>query len=328
MTIRHRLLALTVVVLWGLNFIAIHAGLEHFPPFFFAGLRFAVMAIPVILFVPWPNVQLRWFLLYGIGFGTIQFAFLFLAMHIGMPTGLASLVLQSSAPFTVLLGVLLLGETMSLRQSGGLLVALAGMVVIGVDRAMHGEGVAVIGILLTLAGGFGWALGNIGSRLAQPDSALRLTLWMSVVPPLPLFALSLIFDGPTAGVHSLTTLGDHSGLVALVGLAYVVFLGTIAGSGLWTHLLSHFPASQVAPFSLLVPVVGITASWLLLDEVPTVAEVVGGVVIIVGCMVGMSRARRSDHATVAPDPTASDPTVSGCATGAPDDMAPTVRPTV
>ena len=105
MSSRDRVLGLTVVLLWGFNFIAIRLGLNHFPPFFFAALRFAVMAVPVMLFVRFPRVRIRWFLLYAIGFGTLQFAFLFLAMELGMPTGLASLVLQTSAPFTVLLGV-------------------------------------------------------------------------------------------------------------------------------------------------------------------------------------------------------------------------------
>ena len=159
-----------MVLLWGLNFLAIHAGLEHFPPLFFAALRFAVMAVPVILFVPRPNVPLRWLLLYGIGFGTIQFAFLFLAMDQGMPTGLASLVLQSSAPFTVLLCVLFLGERMSGRQVIGISVAIAGMVVIGVDRATHGASAALLPVLLTLVAGLGWAFGNIGSRKARPTT--------------------------------------------------------------------------------------------------------------------------------------------------------------
>ena len=95
MSTRDRLLGLTVVVLWGLNFLAIRVGLDHFPPFFFAALRFLVIAVPVVLFVPRPKVPLKWLLLYGFGFGFLQFAFLFAAMAAGMPTGLASLVLRS-----------------------------------------------------------------------------------------------------------------------------------------------------------------------------------------------------------------------------------------
>jgi O-acetylserine/cysteine efflux transporter len=291
MSIRDRMLALTVVVLWGLNFLAIHAGLEHFPPLFFAALRFGVMAVPVILFVPRPQVPLRWFLLYGVGFGTIQFAFLFLAMDQGMPTGLASLVLQSSAPFTVVLCVLLLGEKMSLRQTVGITVAVGGMVVIGVDRAAHGASAGLIPVILTLVAGLGWAFGNIGSRLARPRNALYMALWLSVVPPIPLYALSLAVEGPSAGFESITTLGSRTGLIALGGLAYVVVLGTIAGAGLWAYLMTRHPASRVAPFSLLVPVVGITAAWLILGETPTGWELFGGAVVIIGCFAGVTGQR-------------------------------------
>ncbi|GAB93621.1 putative amino acid efflux protein [Gordonia rhizosphera NBRC 16068] len=313
MTNRDRLLGLGVVAMWGFNFIAIRLGLDHFPPFFFAALRFAVMAVPVVLFVRFPQVRMRWFLLYAVGFGMVQFAFLFLAMHLGMPTGLASLVLQSSAPFTVLLGVLFLRERMSPLQVVGIAAAVAGMVIIGVDRATHstlGLG-AVVPMILTVLAGLSWAVGNIGSRLAvqkgparsapgarqsgpagsapgaRLDDPLRMTLWMSVVPPIPMFAMSLVLDGPTAGTDSLTTLGSRSGVLALVGLAYVVLLGTIAGSGLWTMLMSRYEASRVAPLSLLVPVIGITAAWLLLGETPTAVEVGGAVIVIVGCAAGV-----------------------------------------
>ncbi len=295
MTTRDRLLGLTVVVLWGLNFIAIRVGLDHFPPFFFAALRFAVMAVPVVLFVKFPRVQMRWFLLYAVGFGFGQFAFLFLAMNLGMPTGLASLVLQTSAPFTVLLGVFFLRERLVPAQILGIAIAVAGIVVIGVDRAGHssiGVGI-VVPMVLTVLAGLSWAFGNIGSRLAQPDDALRMTLWMSVVPPIPFLALSFATEGPRADLTSLTTLGSSSGLIALVGLAYVVLLGTIAGSGLWTMLMKRYEASRVAPLSLLVPVVGISAAWLLLGEVPSGVEIAGAALVIAGCAAGVLAAPRS-----------------------------------
>ncbi|MDI9975092.1 EamA family transporter [Rhodococcus sp. IEGM 1307] len=279
MTSRDRLLGLTVVVLWGLNFLAIRAGLDHFPPFFFAALRFFVIAIPVILFVPRPQVPLKWLLVYGLGFGVGQFAFLFWAMHVGMPTGLASLVLQSSAPFTVVLGAVLLRERLRPAQVSGLLVAMAGMTLIGWDRAQHA---ALLPVALTLLAGLSWAVGNIGNRKAASDQPMRLMLWMCVIPPLPMLALSLGVEGPSAGWNSLTSSLEGTGPLALAGLAYIVILGTVAGSGLWTALLSRYPAGMVAPFSLLVPIVGIGASWLVLHEEPSMLSLIGGVVVIAG----------------------------------------------
>ncbi|MFC9660792.1 EamA family transporter [Nocardia sp. NPDC127606] len=283
MTSRDRLLGLTVVVLWGLNFLAIRIGLDHFPPFFFVALRFAVIAIPVLIFIPRPAVRTRWLLLYGTGFGILQFAFLFTAMRTGMPTGLASLVLQSSAPFTVMLGAVLLRERLRPVQVAGLAVAVFGMVVIGVDRMANAT---LLPVLLTLAGGLGWAFGNIGARQAGADSPgynpLHLTLWMSVVPVVPMLALSMAVEGPGTGFRAVGAAFSADGLPALGAVAYIAVLATVCGSGLWTYLMSRYPAGTVAPLSLLVPVVGIAAAWVVLDEQPSVAALIGGAIVIAG----------------------------------------------
>jgi O-acetylserine/cysteine efflux transporter len=286
MPARDRLLAMLVAVLWGCNFLAIHATLGQFPPMFAGALRFVVIAIPTVLFVPWPRVKLRYLLGYGLGFGTGQFAFLFVAMDTGMPTGLASLVLQASAPFTVLLGAVLLRERVSARQLIGILLAVAGMAAIAWQQAGHA---ALLPVILTLLAALSWAFGNLSMRRAEPDNPLHLTLWMSVVPPLPMFALSLLLEGPAAQWHSLTTLGTPTGLVGLAGLAYVVLLGTVVGSGIWTTLMRRNPAGVVAPFSLLVPVVGLTASFFVLNEQPSVLEIVAAAVVIGGVLVGSLR---------------------------------------
>ncbi|MFF0489430.1 EamA family transporter [Nocardia sp. NPDC004068] len=291
MSNRDRLLGLAVVLLWGLNFLALHVGLEHFPPFFFAGLRFAVLAIPVVLLVPRPRVPVRWLVLYGAGFGIAQFAFLFTAMRAGMPTGLASLVLQSSAPFTVVLGAILLRERLRPSQFAGLGVAVLGMAVIGWDRAQHAT---VVPVLLTLAAGLGWAFGNIGSRLAAASDAghrvdpLHLTLWMAVVPPVPMFALSAAVEGPATGWRALADAFTPAGWPALAALAYTAVLATLVGSGLWTYLMGRYPAGAVAPLSLLVPVVGIGTAWLFLGERPSAPALAGAVVVIAGAFAATS----------------------------------------
>ncbi|MFI1464995.1 EamA family transporter [Nocardia carnea] len=293
MTSRDRLLAATVVLLWGVNFLAIRVGLDHLPPFFFAALRFAIIAVPALLFIPRPQVRWRWILLYGTGFGILQFAFLFTAMRIGMPTGLASLVLQSSAPFTVVLGAVLLRERLRPVQVAGLLVAVAGMALIGWNQFAHA---ALLPVLLTLAAGFGWALGNIGARQASVEAPginpLHLTLWITTVPVLPLLAISAVWEGPTTGVEALLDTFTADGWPALVALGYTAVLATVVGSGLWTYLMSRYPAGSVAPLSLLVPVVGFTAAWLFLGETPAPASLIGGAVVIAGAFAATAGARK------------------------------------
>jgi drug/metabolite transporter (DMT)-like permease len=285
-TLRHRLLAGLVAILWGGNFIAIHVGLEHFPPLFLAGLRFLVLAVPTVLLVPWPRVPLRYLLGFGLGFGTVQFIFLFIAMDIGMPTGLASLVLQASAPFTVLLGALLLRERISPRQGIGIAIALLGLATIAVTRA---QVAAVLPVLLTLLGALGWAFGNLASRLAAAPNPMHLTLWMSVVPPIPLLAMSFVWEGPGAGWDALRAAVTPDGLPGVVALGYIAVLGTLVGSGIWVGLMRRYPAGVVAPYSLLVPVVGIGLAATLLGERPSVVELVAAAVIVGGVLLGTPR---------------------------------------
>jgi O-acetylserine/cysteine efflux transporter len=288
MTPRDRLIAVAVAACWGVNFPATHVALEHFPPLFMVALRFTLLAVPTLLFVPRPDVPLRWLLGYGAGFGILQFAFLYLGMDHGMPPGLASLVLQSSAPFTVVLGALLLRERLGRRQIAGVVVAAVGLAGIAAHRSLHA---GLLPIVLTLCGGLGWALGNLASRQAHPPKPLHLTLWMSVVPPLPMFALSLAVEGPSAQWHSLATLTSGNGPRACLGLLYVVVVATVLGSGAWTTLMSRYPAGVVAPFSMLVPVFGIGSSWLLLRETTDWVELAFGGLVVAGVLAGVRTTR-------------------------------------
>src|ERR1700712_3014424 len=193
MTTRDRLLAVLVAVCWGLNFPATALALEPFPPLLMVAVRFALIAVPTLVFVPRPAVPLRWLIGIGLGIGIVQFAFLYLGMASGMPSGLASLVLQASAPFTVLIAGVFLHEKLSARQFGGVALAVVGLAVIAVHRA---QTAAWVPVLLTLCGALGWAGGNACTRRAQAPNALHLTLWSAVVPPLPMLGLALVVEGP------------------------------------------------------------------------------------------------------------------------------------
>ncbi|MXG90861.1 EamA family transporter [Nocardioides flavescens] len=298
MPLSARLLALLVAVTWGFNFVAIHLSLEQFPPLLCAAVRFTVIAVPVVLFVPRPRgVPLRWLLAYGAGFGVAQFVFLYVAMAVGMPAGLASLVLQSSAPFTVVLAAALLHERLSGRQVAGVLVAVAGLLGIAASRAELGGAATLLPVLLTMLGGLGWAFGNLASRLAWREAvaagrpprgadSLRLVLWVSVVPPLPLALASLLVEGPHRIAGAFTGLGTRTGLLALAGLAFTVMVATLVGQVIWSALMARHPSSSVAPFSMLVPVVGMVAAHVLLGEATPWREVALGAVVVAGVLVG------------------------------------------
>lgn len=299
MTGRDRLLALLVPVLWGLNFPATAFALQHWPPFLGAAMRFALLAVPTVLLVPRPAVKVRWLVAMGLTLGVAQFAFLYLAMASGMPSGLASLVLQASAPLTVVLGVVLLGERLTPARVGGVTLSVAGLAWIAADRSQPAPALA---IGLTLAGGLGWALGNLCSRQAKADRPFNLTLWMSVVPPLPLFALSWLFDGPQRIQTAFLTAFTPQAVVPNLGLAYIVLCATVVGYGVWNTLLSRYPSGQVAPWSMLVPVVGVLSSWAVFGERPGMVEVLAGVLVVLGVLVATGTLRWRRPEPVLPSP--------------------------
>lgn len=287
MTPKDLLLALLVIVVWGLNFVVIKVGLHGMPPMLMGALRFMLAAFPAILFVRRPQVPLRWMLAYGMTISVGQFAFLFYAMYVGMPAGLASLVLQSQAFFTLFFAALFLGERLRGSNLFGLLVAASGLVLIGLQG---GQAMTLAGFALTIAAASMWALGNVVTRKLGKVNLVGLVVWGSLIPPLPFLALSLWLEGPELISQSLRTFSLDSLLV----LAYLAFGATILGYGLWSRLLSRYPASQVAPFSLLVPVVGISSSALLLGERLGGLQMVGAALVMAGLLINIWGGRLLD----------------------------------
>jgi O-acetylserine/cysteine efflux transporter len=278
------LLALVVITVWGLNFVVIKIGLQGVPPLLLGALRFMLVLFPAILFIPRPQLPWRWLLAYGLTISLGQFAFLFYAMAVGMPAGLASLVLQAQAFLTLLFAVPLLGERVRAGQWLGLLVAAAGLTLIGLQS---GQGMTLAGFALTLCAASMWALGNIVSRRIGRVDILGLVIWGALVPPLPFLALSLWLEGPATLERALLGLD----LTSLLAIAYLAFAATMLGYGLWGRLLSRYPASQVAPFSLLVPVVGLSASALLLGERLDTQQGAGVGLVLAGLLVNLYGAR-------------------------------------
>jgi O-acetylserine/cysteine efflux transporter len=288
MPARHVLLALVVMVVWGVNFVVVDVALDTFPPLLLGALRFTLVALPAVFLIRPPKVHWRWVLAVGVFSSGIQFALLFVAMDVGMPAGLASLVLQLQAMFTILLAVALLGERPRRRQLGGAVLALAGIAIIAGGR---GEDVPLAAVLLSCGAALSWAAGNIATRRAQAPDAKALLVWSSLVPPIPLFAMSLALEDRGEIGTALSSF-DVGGTLALL---YIVVLSTGFGYGAWTWLLTRHPASTVAPFTLAVPVVGIGSAWLMLGEQPNRWELLGAAVVMAGLALTVLGYRRRDE---------------------------------
>jgi O-acetylserine/cysteine efflux transporter len=272
---RHAVLALVVAICWAVNFVVIDIGLESFPPLLFAALRFGLTALPAVFFVRRPDVRWRVVVAVGLFIGVGQFGVLFVAMNTGLPAGLASVIAPLQPVFTIPLAVVALGERPSLRQVVGVSLAIAGLGTIALGRA---HGVPLQAVALGVASAASWGCGNVVTRAARPQRPFSLLVWSSLAAPAPLLGLSLIFEG-TARWHSAASSIHPSGVAAL---AYVVVVSTFFGYGTWYWLLSRHPASTVAPFTLLVPVVGILTAWLVRDEHPTSGELLGSLIVLIG----------------------------------------------
>ena len=280
MSPRDLLLALIVVIAWGVNFVVIKVGLHGVPPMLLGALRFMLAAFPAIFFVKRPQLPWRWLLAYGVTISLGQFAFLFSAMYVGMPAGLASLVLQAQAFFTLIFAAFFLHERFRLPNVAGLLIAAAGLAVIGMQG---GHAMTLAGFLLTLCAACSWALGNIVTKKVGKVDLVGLVVWGSLIPPLPFLALSYALEGPQRIAAALSGISAMS----IFAIVYLAFIATLIGYGLWSRLLSRYPAGQVAPFSLLVPIVGLASASLFLDERLSGAQIAGAVLVMAGLAVNV-----------------------------------------
>jgi O-acetylserine/cysteine efflux transporter len=261
--------AAAVVVIWGLNFVAIKVGLRDFTPFQLGAARFLFSLLPLALWVRPPPIGIGWLAAYGLLQGAGQFGFLFVALKVGMTAALSPLVMQMQVFVTALLGAVLLGERIGRPLKTGLLLAGAGLGCFAVGASMPKEAgagaVTIAGLLLNLTAASMWAGSNIVVRRLQMRGvrydALSLVVWGSAVSAAAFVAASALFDDPADRWN-----WTEASPLAWLSVAYIGWGANVLAYWLWTSLLTRHPASRVAPFSLGVPVVGVLAGMLLLGE--------------------------------------------------------------
>ncbi|MFT7325185.1 MAG: O-acetylserine/cysteine efflux transporter [Rhodoferax sp.] len=273
----HLLFALSVVFVWGTNFVVIRLGLDGLPPLLYATLRFVFSALPWLLFIRRPAVPWHKLAAVGVLLGG-QFALLFLAMDGNISPGLASLVVQVQVFFTIGLSLYLLGEYVRGYQLGGLALAVAGLAVIAshLDATLTAKG-----LLLVLAAAFCWACANMVVKTVGRVNMLGFMVWSSVFAVPPLLALSWWLEGPQLMANSL--LQASTGV--WVSVIWQAIGNTLYGYGVWNWLLARHPAATVTPLSLLVPVFGMTASALSLGESLPPWKLVAGALVLCGLLV-------------------------------------------
>lgn len=287
MPISHLLLALLVVLIWGMNFLFVSFGLTEIPPLLLCALRFLLASVPAIFFIKPPGASFRIIAIYGLVMFALQFALLFLGMSMGMPAGVASILLQVQVFFSMFFAVVFLDEQPNLGQILGALVSFSGIALV----AMHFDSdVSLAGFLFILAAAATWGIGNLITKQIKggtTSNTMALIVWGSFIACLPMFIISLLIEGPASFVATMA----HITWKGVGSLFYIVFASTWIGYGVWNWLIARYPVGMIAPFALLVPVVAMLSSVLFLGESFQLWKLVAGLLVIGGLCINILGSR-------------------------------------
>lgn len=257
---------------WGSGFVAITIGFDYFPPIFFVALRFLIL-VPLVFIIPRNGIQWRWIFSVGFLLGVCVYGLWYVGMYSGMPTGTASLLLQTQSVFTILFAIVILKDIPTKYQKWGTVLAFAGMLIIGAKMISGGT---LLSFFIILAAAMFWGVLNIIMKKSGNVEQYRLMVWASLIPPLPLIGLSFIFEeGQRAALMDMTLLG-------VLILLYTGVLGTVVAFAIWGKLIQKYSPTVISPFSLLVPIYATFLSAVILGEEFDLLKIVGSVTVFTG----------------------------------------------
>ncbi|MFM9890773.1 MAG: DMT family transporter [Rickettsiales bacterium] len=270
--------AILVAVCWGANFSAAHLAMQEFPPLLTVLLRFvgiSVLLAPFALTRPWP--RLRDALVISFLLVSLQFGLLFTALSMGLSITSTIIATQLGVPFSCVFAAIVFKDYLGPWRAGGLAVAFVGVIVVAgtPNAASHG-----LAFALAMAAALSWSCANLYMKRAPKIATVPFLFWTSLFAVPPLLALSLLIEHPT--VELLASAHAHT----WAAIAYSLIFSSVIGYGLWNYLISHYPVSQVVPYSLLVPVAGIAVGALMFADEPVgTRSLIGGALTIVGVAV-------------------------------------------
>ncbi|WP_227732118.1 EamA family transporter [Yersinia proxima] len=291
------LIALLITAIWGVNFSIIKLGLITADPLILAGIRFTLCALPAVFFIKKPDTSWRYIIGYGLLFCIGLWGIVNLGIKAGISAGIASLVLQFGAFFTMVLGAFLFHENLSKYQYIGIFVALLGLTSI---IFISDGSVTFIGLALVLCGAVVWGLVSIIIKKSDTKQVFSFLVWSSLFSPIPLFILSYLFNGPSG----FTELAIHFNTTTLFSILFQVYPNTLFAYWVWNSLLTKYPVSVVAPLSLLVPIFGMLGSVMIFNESIPSGKIIAMVFIISGLIIGlygkrlMGRLKRKSSVTL------------------------------
>ncbi len=283
-------LALLVVIIWGSTFTVIKLGLIGMPPMVLVALRFTVAAFPAVFLIKKPEIAWKYIVAYGLTAGLGQFACDIYSLYLGMPAGIASVIMQSHVFLTFIFAFLILKDKIDGKEILGLIIATIGIILlslnVGFDEIVTVPPISLF--LQLLAAGF-WAFSSIvikkAARAAKKEKkkldVFGLVVWSSLIPIIPFFIFGMLLDSPEVVYKSIIGLDLNYMLIII----YLSYAATLFGFSIWGRLLRSYDAGKVALLSLLVPVSGLFIGWVVMGEVLSNVQIMGVVTVILGLLV-------------------------------------------
>ena len=278
MSTKHVVMAFSIVVLWGLNFVTLKIVVLSLPPIFLAGLRFFLISFPWIFFVPKPKVSNKQFFSLPITLGVLQYSLLYYGMSTGLSAGLSAVILQTQSFFTVIMSAFLIKEKPSLNEIIGLIIGILGVIIL----LTYNDGdFKLEAIFIILAAAISLGVANIQLKNLGNINMVSFLIWISPLAAILLFIISFILE------YDLLLKIDFWNIEIKVFLSifYTAYISTVIGFTMWQYLLNKYKSIQITPYGLLVPVTGSIFGYIILNEVLEIYQIISGIIIIIGLMV-------------------------------------------
>ena len=283
MNFRDFILLSAVCFVWGLNLVVTRwvvadAGV---PPLFFAGMRFAGIALVLFWFLrPIPK-NLGTLFLIAMGMGAVHFALLFMGLA-NAEASSVSVVGQLGVPFSTLMSMAFLGEVVGWRRGLGIMLAFAGAILIAVDPNTFelSYGLLYVVFAAVVASGAG-----ILMKRMPAISAMQMQAWIGLFSFAPLFAVSGLVEGDQNSWGAFV----EGGWLVWAATAFAVLGVSVFGHGGFYSLIKKYDISLLSPLTLMTPVWGVVLSIVLLGEVMTLQLIVGAAISLGGVFVILVR---------------------------------------
>jgi len=280
MQIKDIFLAILITMIWGINFSFIKLGLDTLDPFMITAIRFTLVAFPLVFFIKRPDVKFKYLVSYGFFFGVGVWGITTLGIFYGISAGIASLLIQMSVFFAILLGVILLNESINKTQILGFVISAIGITLIA---TVTDGSVSIIGFVLVLIGSVFMAIVSLIVKKSNTKDMFSFLVWSSLFSIIPLFLLSYLTNGSEVFINFATIIDTK----AILAILFIVYPTTLFGYWAWNKLLQKYPISSVAPLALLVPFFGLAGSYIIFDEQLGLIKIIASIFIILGLIINI-----------------------------------------